>query len=574
MPAALLLIVFGSFAQHVTALQPPAMHPQEMKVESDRKLVADQTKRALCEIRPCADEMSITKIPPQRREGTRMEQLDRESMPKLIVPGLMASTSLYVHDVMLLPKENSIAIVLLGKVALEGLRSYPDSVKTTALEHAADDGDDEHNVTLHMTELPLALPSVADPYSFKCEAIVDYRKEEEAWGSYGIPDASHILLCRALGVDLKEKLTELQRSERGVLEVQLGSEVVDVSAWSLSAAQHTITRRYRAPSNTEEASRKSNLTASVVIPVFGPAPLLYLNETMQYLNASGMSHVYVGVWKEAVHGTMKSALRPYIASGFVSFLDLDAFPGNFDWRLQCRNFFYKGMWSYCKQDVAKQIVWDWALYHAKSFDDLLLIHDYDELIVPDRIATVPTVIQELSKGTAEPNDLCYFQLCPFETYGGNHSLEARGKQSRADDFPIMDGGDPTFDLKDERKPTTKLLTPCRTGGFADRWSKAIAVTRNVYKIGKHMHKVCSANVIRKYGDRFNETGGYMFIERKKGLHLQHFSEQFANKRWVKEQHSHDTSPSTFSRVWHPFLNRGSFEDPEVAKHAETCADSA
>eukprot|EP00747_Dinoflagellata_sp_TGD_P029095 gnl/TRDRNA2_/TRDRNA2_133684_c0_seq1.p1 gnl/TRDRNA2_/TRDRNA2_133684_c0~~gnl/TRDRNA2_/TRDRNA2_133684_c0_seq1.p1 ORF type:complete len:476 (-),score=48.99 gnl/TRDRNA2_/TRDRNA2_133684_c0_seq1:140-1567(-) len=472
-------------------------------------------------------------------------QMHKQLQKKFMLPGLMPSTGLYLQDVMLLPKENSIALLVYGEWSLEALQVHDDSVKAAAVLHA-------QNATQQVAELRLILPSVADSHSFKCAAV----DNSEAGANF--VGAGHIFVCRAEGVDLDEKLEEIQRSKGSVLEVQLGSEVVEVSARSLSASRDISTPR--AYSTSRSSGRSSGWTASVVIPLFGHLPP-YLEESIQYFNASGMSHVYLGIFNEAVGGSLRSALDPHIKNGFVSLLELDARQGNFDWRQ------VKGNNKHPDRaiNIPKTIINDWALYHSKSFDDLLLIHDYDELVVPTRIATVPTVIQELveSRNGFKLDDLCFLKLCPLVTYARRGHSEVRGEQSRAEDFPLMDGG------SDSPQKIWRLGdSDCLEGGYANIHAKAIAVTRTTYKSGLHEPSACS--VPREKGG----AGHYVTLSRAGTLHLQHFVELYTpssnyKKKYITpermylkqllDQTDHRQQVSTFTRVWGSMLNRSAIK---------------
>ena len=197
----------------------------------------------------------------------------------------------------------------------------------------------------------------------------------------GTRGAQEILLCKAVGIDIGKELHRAAQTSSKILEVQLGSEVVNVSTQTLSAGKlGSVSRNYEHRGSELAAHTQSgfNLQASVVIPMYGETPA-YLAETMRYYEMAGIKHVYFGIVGEKAKGeTLKEQMQPFISRGFVSVLESDEWP---DLRIHSHmNGAESLRW--------KTIINDWALYHAKSWDDLLLLHDYDELMVPTQGNTV------------------------------------------------------------------------------------------------------------------------------------------------------------------------------------------
>lgn len=365
------------------------------------------------EIRPHADEMPITKYPNRLKSPAR--QLGNTVGPPrtLNVPGWMSSVPLYIANVQLLPKENSIVIFGLGHRLHAGFPTSMQAMSTELIQES----------TKEIANLDIVVPHLSDrDYELKCDVIEPRVVDNNCVGGH------HILLCRFKGLDLEDVLYDLHQSNRDTISVQLNGEEVEVSTRSLTGLKHAEMPRRFSP----RSASKTNLTVSIVWAVYGEMPS-YLDETIRYLKASGISHLYVGVWSEQKPGSWRKALHPSIQDGFVSFQDLNSWP-EIDFSE------YSTTNTVFPLELLKSVINDWALYNAKNYDDLLLVSDYDELIVPTKPASIPDLIQDtlLLASPAQLHKYCFIKMCPFLTFG-------RKKQelySRAADFPYMDGGDP------------------------------------------------------------------------------------------------------------------------------------
>ena len=320
----------------------------------------------------------------------------------------------------------------------------------------------------------------------------------------------------------------------------------------------SVSRNYEHRGSELAAHTQSgfNLQASVVIPMYGETPA-YLAETMRYYEMAGIKHVYFGIVGEKAKGeTLKEQMQPFISRGFVSVLESDEWP---DLRIHSHmNGAESLRW--------KTIINDWALYHAKSWDDLLLLHDYDELMVPTQGNTVPDVIQHLLRQEGvELQSLCFFQVCPTVTYGEEgRTVGQRLGLSRAEDFPFMEAGNdnPTYSVNGiggfstRPEDSASAWTPkgragfCAKGGYQNTYPKSIVVVATSYKTGVHNPGSCSAaNHDPHNGEKL---GPYMFVSRE-SLTVEHTTEMKYPGRMVPRATGSKKQPSAFARIWAPRL---------------------
>jgi len=504
-------------------------------------------------------------------KGT-VEPTSDADFPILELPGRMRSASLYILEVMALPEENALAVTSLGRRRCEG---WPEAALDPRKE---------------LEELPVEILGASTRRELNCSVLPEAIVADRGW--------SCTLLCslgRAEGRELRDLLRRTSQDYGDALFVKLGGEVARVSPNTLSAATrgHYITRAWGRPG---PAPRDSRLRASVVVPLHGSNPP-YLHETIMYFRASGLSHVYLGLFKQQAPGRIRAALETFMQDGFVSVLEIDEWSG---FTFESKSNF----WLHEPQaaDGFKELVNDWALFHAKSYDDLLLVHDYDELFVPVKGESLPAAVEKVllasqrkreglrkvrgvrdtgnsdrmdipdalpahratgavpggvvAKSAAEElglRNLCYLQLCAVITYGPiGRDMRDREGRSRAEDFPFADGGESEYDPKELLEGEWNPLTAfCSPGGYINRYAKAIAVVHTTYKTSLHQPGSCSAvdfQMLDFANPAFHEN--YINVSRDDGLFIQHFSELFVPGRYVPGP-THRKNESVFSTVWGP-----------------------
>jgi hypothetical protein len=436
------------------------------------------------------------------------------------VPGPLTSAPLYILDVHALPRENAVAVQALHSRSFRVVRD--EAIKSRLSE----------KVTEELMKMQMTFNSKTH-HTFSCKILGNGPDGNCVGGT-------HILYCRIKGFDLE---TELMSSS--ALELQLGTEIINISTKQLSAGSpgHWLSRQ----AYTKRATN-SPLSASVALAMYGATPA-YLSETMRFFNMSGLSHVYIGLFSQKIPGGVRKELEPFISQGFVSVLETDDFPG-----IYVDNKFNKmkeeGEHGFLPIETWKTMINDWSLYHAKKHDDLLLIHDYDEMMVPLDGGTVPHAMEKLLQGLRSDgvhikslSDVCHFNVCPIMAFSSlaGRKTPRRENISRAHDFPIMDGGGST-----EHKSALGRAQHCSKGGYNPNVPKAIAVVENIYKTSVHVPGQCSVVV---HGTTSN-VGPRVDVHREQGLIVQHFTEVTAPGRifW------HDSGvDSVFTRVWGPKL---------------------
>eukprot|EP00928_Gymnodinium_smaydae_P062221 TRINITY_DN46131_c0_g1_i1.p1 TRINITY_DN46131_c0_g1~~TRINITY_DN46131_c0_g1_i1.p1 ORF type:complete len:421 (+),score=63.32 TRINITY_DN46131_c0_g1_i1:150-1265(+) len=358
-----------------------------------------------------------------------------------------------------------------------------------------------------------------------------------------------------------------------IVNLRLGCTSVRVSLATLSANGWT-SRKYALEhkhdiTDDEEFRSESSLEVSAVLSVHGTKPP-YLLETMRFMRASGLSHVYLGVFNEEVLGTVREELKELVGNAFVSLIEMDAWP-NMRWS-KVSGF----------SDLAwKSIINDLALYHSKSWDDLLVVHDYDELVVPTEGALVPAVLKQFVAKAPQVNadltNLCYFLLCPALTIGSlrqtRQAVSDNKISSRAEDFPLMDGGARAPERDSQRIPCVATQNCsdswdyCADGGYANMFPKYIAVVRNVYKTAIHAPGHCSIVDYASLPADLAELGAlpretFVVIGREEGLIVQHFAELFGRRgRHIRDLlRGHATVPSAYTTIWAPRLAADEYVD--------------
>lgn len=452
----------------------------------------------------------------------------------------MVTSGLYLLDVVLLPKQNQIAILVLGKRTYDAFATAETHARLTPCFPQA----------LERLEVRvLGVP--AEKSSAVCHVIPELI--EDGWAS----GWNRILLCRPCALDL---LREVRTSK--LIEVQLGSSRVEVPTVGLSAGAtppFSITRPFLS------GPSRHPYRISVAFIVNG-AGSRYLNEILRYYATAGVEHIYIGVYMENDPGrTMRDCLD-FMNAGFVSILDMSDLPG-MNWshppnatRVGDSSCAIAG--TECVPQSMKAIVYDWALFHAKSSDDLFVVHDPDEMMIPPTGKTIPGTIAETV--AAEPgilpnlSNLCFFVACPVATYGPlSAEWSDRKFVSRAVDFNLSDGGkkghvdDPCI----RHDTCSSIRDYCRAGGYYAASVKSISVVRNVHQITVHLPGSCKIadndyHVLTLAGKRFL-PGEHKLFERG-DLVVVHYVEEFALHRHVPR--GHKNVPSVFGSVWAHRIN--------------------
>jgi len=445
------------------------------------------------------------------QRNVTVESSDISKLSPLTLPGQMRSANLFLFDVMVLPHQNMLAIFSLGPKPAAFVNSGP---------HAKEE----------LNKLTVGLAFHPGKHNLKCGILDPDAIDSNAVGG------SIITLCQAPTVDFAEALEQAQRKKK-TLAIQLGQELVHVSPHTLSAGQSGFTIPRTFTSFPPSLSSGRPLKTSLVMPWFGDVPL-YLAETMAYLWKVGVSHVYLGLYNQRVPGETKNALQKVAQPGFVSILELDA------WKV----FKFRRV----EKEVFQGLVNDWALYHAKNWDDLLLMHDYDELVVPRKGQTLnmawSTVLSAHGMNTSAIDDLCYLLLCPFVTYVPHENSLARINRSRAVDFPLMDGGSAEVMAPNKTLP----LDRCREGGYRNVYPKSVVVVRNIYKALIHIPAACSAvSYKEQQAGSWRAIGKMLAVKRDDDVVLQHWTGMFELNRFTPYRHRANTS--IFTKVWGPLL---------------------
>eukprot|EP00927_Polykrikos_kofoidii_P054681 TRINITY_DN49069_c0_g1_i1.p1 TRINITY_DN49069_c0_g1~~TRINITY_DN49069_c0_g1_i1.p1 ORF type:complete len:708 (-),score=82.74 TRINITY_DN49069_c0_g1_i1:215-2338(-) len=545
-------------------------------------------------VRPSYEDMPITKRP------EAAFSLATLGLSETSVPGPMTSVPLYLLDVTLMPTENSLAVMVLGT------RNYPavgQEVRATLEKSDPRALLAEMPVALHWQDLhngdvgteETMLSELQGKETLKCTILDPAVVDSNCVGG------SHILLCRFASAGLDELV---QRKRGKMMTLQLGNELVKVSTRTLSAGNsgYTISRHYTA------SLAGDRLRASVVVPSFGTvAP--YWNETLDYYKVSGISHVYVGVYQEEPPGGTRKILDNYISDGFVSLLELDAWE-HLDWDELFSTA--RTREKYQPPEPVISLINDWALYHAKSFDDLLVVSDYDEFMVPTSGKLLPDVISDIARkqrlpkqsskvygpstfgGRLRPlsllsgtqaltassgttamfeslrdhvHNFCFFLMCPVVTYGDQDRDAAtkrtepdfRGRVSRAVDFPYMDGGQHDFKQPQHDSRTPDGMAFCeQEAGHANIYPKSVIVVRTVYKTSVHVPGACSAVFLKNSTNGEDKAGPYVRVWRRDGVVVQHFTEMRHTGRYVEHVESHIQAPSYYNTIWAPRVKHSYF----------------
>jgi len=456
---------------------------------------------------PLADRTNITKL--QRKLFVNSSHTGE--LAPLTLPGRMRSANLFLFDLILVPQQNLLAIFSLcpkGNSTLQDLGSRAEK---------------------ELTELHVRLAFYPKDHVLKCGIL-----DSSAAMDYNACGASTIMLCHAPHVNISEHVRRAQE-QHGTLAIQLGNELVNVSAATLSSGQtgFAISRTFKGPPSSLRSGRP--LRVSAVIPWFGGVPP-YLAETLQYHWKVGVSHVYMGLYQENVPGKMKSMVQKLSHPDFVSILEIDSWNA-FD------------LHHAPSEQKMQGVVNDWALYHAKSWDDLLLTHDYDELVVPTQTQNLANALQTVLSvhglSTVAVEDMCYLLMCPLVTFSQTSGANLT-YHSRAEDYPLMDsGGTNPFEFKFHN-----ILDSCTVGGFINIYPKSIVVVRNIFKALVHFPAACSA-VSYKEQMRADATSidRMMVIHRNESVVLQHFAGMFLPNRYTPSPNASRPTTSVFTKVW-------------------------
>eukprot|EP00929_Paragymnodinium_shiwhaense_P049294 TRINITY_DN24873_c0_g1_i1.p1 TRINITY_DN24873_c0_g1~~TRINITY_DN24873_c0_g1_i1.p1 ORF type:complete len:648 (+),score=101.14 TRINITY_DN24873_c0_g1_i1:45-1946(+) len=451
-----------------------------------------------------------------------------------VLPSKMTMTSLYLLDVLLMPRENSVALFVLSHGSFPAVR---DEDVRNALQP---------DLKVVLDTMPVALVGLAS--QLRCSIVVNDGTTTDIVGMWA-NETVDILLCKAMDVDLTSEVCRRQRTEPdGFIVVQVGTEFVRVSVQTLSAGPKGFSRSRRFSCNPEETT--VSFTASVAISSYGSNYPPYLVETLEYFKKAGISHTYITQFERSGR-SIHDDVQPFVEKGLVTVLDFDAWEG-IDWAM------FKKLKRLRFQTATLCLGNDWALYHAKSFDDVLLVHDYDELVVPASLVSIPRAIvaavEKVPGVSSDLSDMCYLRLCPVVTFSEDSVKEVGRKGiSKAEDYSLMEGSvSGVCEESDVKEGADSCTTVCDIGGMSNLFPKSIAVVRNIYKTGLHDHFACS--VMDAQGGASSSAkpsaGRFLELRRDDGLVVQHFLELWSSDHYLPKENTRRL-PSTYSEIWMP-----------------------
>lgn len=282
----------------------------------------------------------------------------------------------------------------------------------------------------------------------------------------------------------------------------------------------------------------------------------FASEVLAYYKVAGMSHVYWILGNKEVYDHLSSLFTKQIAEGFLS-LVLYEHPGLKLNTIEAGKAFQNNM----------------CLYNAKNFDDLMMINDFDEVLMVDKAKTkpsLPAAIQAAltARGGETVADLCYVAVCPrvmFPTAAERartERLSAPGATlanasattpSLSSAYPTMDAGIPGHDI-----PPQLVPHPQCGSKFAELYRKSMAVVANTFFTALHETGSCKLTDFRVVQEQMPQVGTaamladlglvnrteqremagdhvpgeYLYLRREEdGVHVEHYAQMFANRRF-------------------------------------------
>jgi hypothetical protein len=272
-----------------------------------------------------------------------------------------------------------------------------------------------------------------------------------------VANATYIVQCRYDG-DPMMMMPSYHNDDDELLLWYNDQRVAKFSKQRWNAAPSMQFRR-----TVKKKENKDDFSVSVLIKgVFQYTE--YIVDVLDYYRKQGIAHVYLGVFPMGgeVHAQYKEALFSSSSSkhhsnftGFVSFGGMDESAVTFTslgkngWKL-----------SYLQS----------ALYHAKSFDDMLLVVDIDELLTATMKPTEQSIVSIL-RDLPDRESTCYYKVS---------SNVATSPSQPADDHNNSNSNNALVRLSPNR---------CDGGGHA-AYFKSVAVLNNCDFLGFHKHGEC------------------------------------------------------------------------------------
>lgn len=168
----------------------------------------------------------------------------------------------------------------------------------------------------------------------------------------------------------------------------------------------------------------------------------YVLDMVKYFEAHGFAHVYLGI-QLSVNPNLLTELRELLA-GYLHFISFGV--------INSSDVTFTGRGS------QKVPFMNSVLFHSKSFDQLLAVHDIDEVVVSadPSLSASETLLKEIP----ESSEYCYVSLSANSVPTGT---ETYPDGSLAENFPVR----------------------CE-GGYTN-YTKSVAIVKNVQFLGLHIH---------------------------------------------------------------------------------------
>jgi len=252
-------------------------------------------------------------------------------------------------------------------------------------------------------------------------------------------------------VEDRDGVTHTESMDLYIVVCEVGdiTDIADILYHNRSLAKYSLEQGIlNAAGNLQFAKRtrvESGLRVSLCIP---PQEHYHdlLPDIIEYYKKQGIGHLYIGIFQPfgtAVFEQYKSLLSKEMEEGYISI----------GWSEYKDFHFNRDEYTRCKYPFINS-----ALHHSKSFDDLLIIVDMDEVPV-SMLPTQTRIVDQLNK--IDLSDIC-FGTFDAEILGISPAPKAMRLGKR---FPMR----------------------CGTEGFYD---KSFAVVANCDYVSGHYHGGC------------------------------------------------------------------------------------
>lgn len=489
-----------------------------------------------------------------RRTSSLSASLD-ESQEDIKLPQQYGELGKYVIEILSVPKENLVVFFLAKDKTDENGQK---------VDYSAHEDDIDFLFHKKAELVPLGadeIPDVSIRYADEWKTL-KCSEDPQMVGDGNVYGIFNVLICDALIATPSRML------------IKVGNLSLHVDKASNSAGQ------FRQAQRSTPSVKLEPLSISVCQSYLRGAGAMtfaqYASDYMAYYHLAGISHVYWLVSDKKAHDKMSTDLKDDIESGFLSLVFMEPF-------------------FIATPEAHKSLMNNMCLYHAKNFDDMMYVLDWDELPMVDTSAfdskepgkpTLPGAIQTiLDQRGVDFRHLCYMKFCatmmfPRDDVARDHRAgdapPATPPLTSLDrSYPLADSGAPGKDnarrfIAPDAEKDLPNKVPSGSGELCGNkygylYPKSALIVPNTGYTALHDSGSCSIAGGTKFAPsetRFFKEDSYTYVHRQEGVMVEHYVQMFSPERYnpayledASKGKPHCQAPSKYYSSWAPLVKK-------------------